>query len=273
MWSNADQLKKFSPYLLWAQNLCVCGGIVTSILRVYVDFFWTPIVFGSGALICSGLRYYVDRQAGRLTSKLHSERIDTVSQERQEGDLHLQSQITPVRRAFEPRTVTPVQRDQILSMLLHKDNTSPKPRVRLIVPNADSETHDFAEAIGKLLMEAGYRKHSDTHIRAEAQLALNEKTERRSPHLFALFSSDDKTIPPATIGGSFGSIKVFHATPFSIKDGDTSHPQAYRHTNNVNDIMYGLAEVLRFAGFRVGTLSGHGILRRGQIGFYIPRQI
>ena len=251
MWADADSLKTLSQLLLW-------GAVVCSILAAGM----------------TGFRFYVDRRVNELRSIEQQKREEEIRQETRETGQKLESQISPVRLAVEPRRISPTQRATVLEILLRKENTSPKPSLKVLIDGTEEETVLFANSLKKLLVEAGYGKAKEKTINGKLGdlIPQDGNLTRRRPHILAVFSSPDKRIPEPSMP-QFGSIMMMSPSTHSISRGDTSHPAVYRYTNNVNDILHGVVAVLRHAGFRVDPISGNGILRTGQVGFMVPRQI
>ncbi|MGA2869954.1 MAG: hypothetical protein ABSF34_12450, partial [Verrucomicrobiota bacterium] len=188
----------------------------------------------------------------------------------------LRKQNNDLENAIPPRTISPSQRETFLEALLGTNNVSPKISIKVVVGDTDPETEDFARAFMGLLAEAGYIPTNQEIIRVSGfEISQPDlKNEHRIPPVIALFTSltGGRDIPPPTMAG-FGSIAMMIPSVYSIAHGDTSHPRMSRYTENPNDILYGINSVLNFIGIPSGTMSNYGLLKPGEVGFFIPKQV
>jgi hypothetical protein len=204
----------------------------------------------------------------------------------------LENTMYELKTAIPPRVISPQQRDSFIEALI---NLHPKIPIKVIVGDTNKETDDFARELRKLLNEAGYGTNNEEIIRLQG-LKFVQATGggQRTPWVFALFSSNTRVIPMPNFKGfvikdpsnniveraetpsfaqGFGSVSIMNPTADSIAHGDKTHPTISRPTNDPNDILYGISEVLNFNGIITEQVSGSKILKSGEIGFFIPSTV
>jgi len=222
--------------------------------------FWLSVVLPSLGAVAAVARFYVDRaEKAALSTRSQAE---------------LQSTKAAFRSAIQPRTITPIQRDTFLEVLIDPKNVSPKPCINVLVGDTDQETEHFASEFRKLLIEAGYASDKQEILRRPGLRIRDSQgtSDRRIPPIIAAFSSETAEVPPPSMP-QFGSVMMMNPTTFSIARGDKSHPRVYRYTEDPNDVLHGVSSVLRFIGIKVDPMSGYRILEPGEIGFLIPKQV
>lgn len=216
-------------------------------------------------------------EAEAKAKKAESDRavISTQLETAKAKTIELEKQIPPLRSAIPPRVISPIQRDTFIEVLIDPGNVSPKIPIKVVVGETDQETEDFARALRRLLNEAGYGIDNEEIVRGPRfKIGDSQGTnDRRIPSVIAIFSSDTANVPPPSVP-NFGSVMMMNPTTLSIARGDKSHPRVYRYTESPNDILYGISSVLTFVGIKTDPMSSYyRILKPGEVGFFIPKQI
>jgi hypothetical protein len=191
----------------------------------------------------------------------------------------LEDKILHVKNAIPPRQISEKQRQLFISTLINTNNVSPKIPIKVIVGENDKEAEDFAVAIRKMLTDSGYGTNEEQVVKIQ-----NPKLKPTSndapdswPAIFVIFATEDngEKIPMTDGHFGFGSIGIFNPTTATISAELTNPnvPTVYRYTANPNDIISGICEIFDYMGFRCSEILKSGMLKPGEVGFYIPPQI
>jgi hypothetical protein len=130
-----------------------------------------------------------------------------------------------------------------------------------------------------MLNEAGYGTNREEFIKVQpfkVAPSVGQKNERL-PQIFAVFATDyDGKKIPLSMPSMGGCFMPFFPTKNSVQSeiGNPRFPIASYYSNNPNDILGGIRNILNYIGLSTAELSTTNLhLKPYEVGLYIPPQV
>ena len=194
---------------------------------------------------------------------------------------YTQEKLENIKNAIPPRQIPEKQRELFIATLLGlvETNSGPKIDIKVFAQEGDDfEANSFADSIRKMLNDAGYGTNREKVIKIPpftVSLRANLKNARMPP-IFAIFATDNNgNLIPLSMPSMGGNIMTFFPTKKTVESelGNPKVPTASYFSNNPNDILGGVCNILSYIGFRSAPLALPGLLKPGEVAFYIPPQV
>ena|ERR1035437_7288458 len=205
-----------------------------------------------------------------------------------------ESKVQELRTALLPRRITSLQRETFIKVLNDPNNVC-KSHIRVFVGKTDQETEHFANDFRKMLNGAGYGTSNEgVEMIPDFSVQPSGAYDQKLNPIIALFSSPNNEIPAVPTNHFQWTVSVFYPTEhagttnaffvYSDEDqqlvsrdldhvGRLSGTLQYHPVRDPNDILRGVSSVLQFIGIEPGMVSGHSVLKPGEIAFFIPQRI
>lgn len=201
-----------------------------------------------------------------------------VEQFRKQND-DLEATAIRLKNAIPQRQIPEKQRELFIATLLDTNILSPKIDIKVFIQDVeDPEAKNFADSVRKMLNDAGYGTNREAVIKIRPFNVVPNASEKseRMPQIFAIYAInyDGKKIP-LSMPSFGGCIATFFPTKNSVQTeiGNPRIPIVNYYSNNPNDILGGICNILSYIGFRPKELALPGVLNPVEVAFYIPPQV
>jgi hypothetical protein len=222
-----------------------------------------------------------EKEAGQAnerasTNELAAKQLEIQLTETKTELANAETRLVQIKNAIPPRQIPEKQRELFISTLLQTNAlSSPKIDIKVFVQDVDDpEAKNFANFIRQMLNDAGYGTNGEEVIKIQPFNVAGGKNERM-PQVFAVFATDNNGNKiPLSMPTMGGSLMPFYPTKATVQTELTNSqiPIANYYSNNPNDILGGVRNILNYIGISTAELYGVNFLKPYEVGFYIPPQ-
>lgn len=190
-----------------------------------------------------------------------------------------QIRLAKVKNALPPRSISEKQRELFITTFLETNAlSSPKIDIKVFVQDVDDpEAEYFADFVRRMLNDAGYGTNGEEVIKVQPfNVSPSDSAKNgRMPQIFAVFAIDNNGNKiPLSMPGFGGSITPFIPTKIAVQAevGNPKIPVACYYSNNPNDILGGVRNILNYIGVPIAELTVTNLLKPYEVGLYVPPQ-